>query len=555
MSRAHRSILFASLAIGLVLVSLTAAAQIDQGAITGIVRDPTGAVIPNAQITLTDTDTNLVLQGTSDNSGNYVFSPLKIGNYKLSATSAGFATIRRRICSVDAQARLNIPIVLKPGSTTQEVIVSTAQPLIESEQASVGQTLSTQTINNTPLNGRNWVYIAQLTAGVAPSTGLSRGSSSGDFFANGQRATQNDFVLDGVDNNINNIDFMNGASYAVRPPPDALSEFKVDTSNFSAEFGHSAGAVLNASIKSGTNAVHGSLWEYVRNTLFDAQDWQALTFRNTSKTSLARRWDFRCIRNHLFYFGDAEANRIIFGATTTQTVPTALMRQGNFSELLNTSLTGQAKPIQLYQPNSGGTATLQCNGQNNVFCSNQINPVAQKILNLYPARLPAILQTTNNNIVTLSNANNTWQWDQRLDWNINAKDQTFARYSYLHAQAHNPSSLGPVLGNASSAVSVLAENFALSETHIFNPSLTNEFRFGYNWGVFDNLQENFNNAGLSASVGLGVCPVDDSTTAACPSAQSPICRPSETALPRRRSRTRTSTRSSTTSRRSLAGIR
>jgi len=429
MNCAHRSMVFASLAIGLMLGSLTAVAQIDQGAITGIVHDPTGAVIPNAKITLTDTDTNLVLQGTSDSGGNYVFSPLKIGNYKVSATAAGFDTSTQENLHVDAQSRLNIAIVLKVGSTTQEVIVTTAQPLIESEQSSVGQTLSTQTINDTPLNGRNWVYIAQLTAGVVPSTGLSRGASSGDFFANGQRATQNDFVLDGVDNNINDIDFMNGASYAVRPPPDALSEFKVDTSNFSAEFGHSAGAVLNASIKSGTNAIHGSMWEYVRNTLFDAKDWEALTIPKYIENQFGATLGFPLLRNHLFYFGDVEANRIVFGATTTQSVPTALMRQGNFSELLNTSLTGQAQPIQLYQPNSGGTVTLQCNGQNNVFCPSQIDPVAQAILNLYPAPTPGIPQTTNNSIVTLSNSNNTWQWDQRLDWNISAKDQTFARYS------------------------------------------------------------------------------------------------------------------------------
>src|SRR5579863_3920469 len=277
MTTALRLLLFPS-AIALLLLPIPAAAQVDQGTITGVVRDTTGAVIPNAQITLTDTDTNLVLQGASDSGGNYVFSPLKIGNYTLSVTAPGFSTSTQENIHVDAQSRMNMAMVLKPGSTTQQVVVSTAPPLIQSEQASVGQTLSTQTINDTPLNGRNWVYIAQLTAGATPSvSGQSRGGGTGDFFANGQRATQNDFVLDGVDNNINDIDFMNGASYSVRPPPDALSEFKVETSNYSAEFGHSAGAVLNASIKSGTNQIHGSAWEYVRNTIFDAKDWTALT--------------------------------------------------------------------------------------------------------------------------------------------------------------------------------------------------------------------------------------------------------------------------------------
>jgi hypothetical protein len=492
----------------LVLVTARGWGQVDQGAITGVVQDATGAVIPNAQVTLTDTDTNLELQDTTSSSGTYVFSPIKIGHYKVSATAPGFSTTSQENLQVDVQARLNIVLVLKPGATVTQVTVSTAPPLMQTEQASVGQVLTTTAINNTALNGRNWVYIAQLAAGVAPSLGLSRGSSTGDFFANGQRATQNDFIMDGVDNNINNIDFMNGSSYAVRPPPDALSEFKVDTSNFSAEFGHSAGAVLNASIKSGTNNIHGSVWEYLRNTDLDARDWDALTVPKYIENQFGATLGFPLLRNRLFYFGDVEANRIIFGLTTVQTVPTALMRQGNFSELLNTKLTGSAQPIQLYQPNSESSGSpLQCNGQNNVFCASQINPTALKVLNLYPAPSPGNSQTNNNNTVTLNNASYTWQWDQRLDWNINPRDQTFARYSYLHVQAYTPSSLGQILGNANAAYAiVLSENVAVSETHIFNPSLTNEIRFGYNWGRFDNLQENYFNPNLAASVGFGGVP-------------------------------------------------
>ena len=492
----------------MVFIPRQAWAQVDQGAITGVVQDSSGAVIPGAQVTLTDTDTDLVLLGTTNSSGDYVFSPIKIGHYKVTATAPGFSTTSQENLQVDVQARLNVVLVLKPGSTTTQVTVSTAPPLLQTEQASVGQVLSTTTINNTALNGRNWVYIAQLSAGVVPSLGLSRGSSTGDFYANGQRATQNDFILDGVDNNINNIDFMNGASYAVRPPPDALSEFKVDTSNFSAEFGHSAGAVLNASIKSGTNNIHGSAWEYLRNTDLDAKDWNALSIPKYIENQFGATLGFPLLRNRLFYFGDAEANRIVFGATTTQTVPTLLMRQGNFSELLNTSLTGSAQPIQLYQPNSETSTTpLQCNGQNNVFCASQINPVALKVLNLYPLPSPGNPQTNNNNTVTVDNTSNTWQWDQRLDWNISAKDQTFARYSYLHVQARTPSSLGSILGNAAAGYAlVLAENVAVSESHLFSPSLTNEFRFGYNWGRFNNLQENYNNPNLAASVGFGGVP-------------------------------------------------
>ena len=143
----------------------------------------------------------------------------------------------------------------------------------------------------------------------------SRGGGTGDFFANGQRATQNNFILDGVDNNVNVDDFMNGASYNVRPPPDALAEFKIDTADYSAEFGHSAGAVLNASIKSGTNQIHGDVWEYFRNTNLDAQSWNAPTIPPYHENQFGATLGFPILRNKLFYFGDAEANRITFGQT------------------------------------------------------------------------------------------------------------------------------------------------------------------------------------------------------------------------------------------------
>ena len=143
-------------------------AQADQGTITGVVKDSAGAIIQSAQVTLTDTDTGLVLQVKSDGSGVYVFSPVKIGNYEVSATAPGFQTTTQQHVHLDIQERLNVVIVLKPGNVSQSVTVSNAPPLLQSQTASVGQVISTQTINNTPLNGRNWVYIAQLTAGVVP---------------------------------------------------------------------------------------------------------------------------------------------------------------------------------------------------------------------------------------------------------------------------------------------------------------------------------------------------------------------------------------------------
>ncbi|HEY6447059.1 MAG TPA: carboxypeptidase regulatory-like domain-containing protein [Acidobacteriaceae bacterium] len=483
-------------------------AQVDQGTITGVVSDPTGAVVPKAAITLTDIDTGLVLNSHADSNGIYTFSPIKIGNYRVSATAQGFQTTTQENVHLDVQQRLSVNLTLKPGSVAETVTVTAAPPLMQTQESSVGQVMSAQTINNVPLNGRNWVYITQLSTGVDPPEG-SRGQGKGDFNANGQRAEQNNFILDGVDNNTNVVDFVNGASYVVQPPPDALAEFKVQTSDYSAEFGHSAGAVVNASIKSGTNQIHGDLWEYFRNNVLDARDFDAQTVPAYHENQFGATLGFPIVRNKLFFFGDAQANRIIFGNTQTETVPTALMRQGNFSELLNTSLTGAAQPIVLYEPNSGGATPLTCNGQPNVFCSNQIDTVAQNVLNMYPVPNANGGKTYNNYIVSTNDKDNTWQWDLRMDFNISSKDQVFARHSYYHEPAFDPSPLGNILdgggfGNDGNILN-LGQNFVASETHVFTPSLSNEFRFGYNYLHDGYLQPN-SNTDIAPTIGLGGIP-------------------------------------------------
>ncbi|WP_308419059.1 TonB-dependent receptor [Silvibacterium dinghuense] len=485
-----------------------AIAQTDQGTITGIVSDTTGAAIPNADITLTNTDTGLVLKGKADSSGVYVFSPIKIGNYTLSAGASGFEITTQQNVHLDLQQRLSVNMTLKPGAATETITVTTAPPLMQTQDGSVGQVMSAQTINNVPLNGRNWVYIAQLSAGADPPEG-SRGQGKGDFNANGQRAEQNNFILDGVDNNSNVVDFVNGASYVVQPPPDALAEFKVQTSSYSAEFGHSAGAVINASIKSGTNQIHGDMWEYFRNDVLDARNFNALSVPKYRENQFGATLGFPIIKNKLFFFGDVQANRIIFGNTTTESVPTALMREGNFTELLNTSLTGSSQPIYLYQPNSGGSSLLTCNGQQNVFCSSQIDALAQKILNLYPSPNTNGGKTYSNYVVNASDIDNTWQWDTRMDWNISPKDQLFARFSYYHEPGDYTPPLGPILDGGSfgttGTIINLGENFVGSETHIFSSTLSNEFRFGYNY-LHDGYQQPNATTDIAASLGLGGIP-------------------------------------------------
>ena len=516
------------IAISLLLLLLSAGpafGQADQGAITGSVADNTGAVVTNAEVTLTNTDTNLALQTHSDKDGNYLFSPIKIGNYKISVSSPGFETTTQHNVHLDVQQHLAVNIVLKPGVASETVEVTGAPPLLQTEDASVGQVMSALTIDETPLNGRNWVYIAQSAAGVDPPES-SRGTGKGDFNANGERAEENNFILDGVDNNASAVDLSNGASFVVRPPPDALAEFKIQTSDYSAEFGHSAGAVINASIKSGTNEIHGNLWEYVRNTDLDAKDWENTTVPNYHQNQFGATLGLPIIKNKLFFFGDTEANRIIFQEPTVLTVPTALMKQGNFSELLNTTFMGMPASsggIHLTDPGSitpsnpsGNPLGTACGKPgNNVMCPSQIDTVASNYLNLFPTGPAASAGGTfANNYSMLRRAqDNTFQFDTRLDWNVSAKDQAFARFSLVNEPAYHPAPLPNGLDGGWNmnfgdvgAIINRGDNFAFSETHIFSNTTTNEFRFGYNWGHFAYLQDDASNPNFAASLGLGGIP-------------------------------------------------
>lgn len=489
-------------------------AQMDQGTITGTVQDASGGLIPGAHLTISSVDTGLTRVGSSDASGTFIFSPLKIGMYRISASAPGFETTTQENIHLDLQERLNIVLTLRPGSVAEQITVTSAPPLLQTQDGSLGQVMSTVAIDHTPLNGRNWVYIAQLTAGTDPPAVGSRGLGTGDFSANGQRSEQNNFILDGVDNNINVVDFLNGASYGVRPPPDALAEFKIQTGDYSAEFGHSAGAVVNASIKSGTNEIHGHIWEYLRNDALDARNYTALSVPKYRENQFGATLGLPITKDHLFFFGDVEANRIIYGETDGPlNVPTPLMRQGNFSELLNTNLTGESQPQLLYEPGSGGTAPLQCNSQPNVFCTGQIDTVAQALLNLFP--LPNVNngKTFQNYVITRNVQDNTFQWDTRMDWNLSSKDQAFGRFSYNHEPQYRPPVFGPILdggtfGDDGNMVN-LNEDFAGSETHIFNPGLINEFRFGYNYGRFTYFQENAD-TDIAPTLGLGGVPYSPS---------------------------------------------
>ena len=323
--------------------------QMDTGSIIGTVTDQTGAVISGAKATLTNEGTGISLTTTTGSDGVFKFSPVRIGSYKLEVGSQGFQTMTASGVVVDIGASVVQNFTMRPGSVTQSVEVSAAPPLLESQNAAVGQVVDSKSVNDLPLNGRNFTFLAQLAAGVNTPQADTRGNAeTGAFAANGLRPSQNNYLLDGIDNNSDTVDFLNGTNFVVLPPVDAIQEFKVQTSDFSAEFGRSGAAVLNATMKSGTNDFHGSAWEFFRNDKLDAADF----FENAGDVPKGelRQNQFGVTaggpviiphiingRNKLFFFGDYEGLRRIQGTILTGNVPTTAERTSgytNFADLI-----------------------------------------------------------------------------------------------------------------------------------------------------------------------------------------------------------------------------
>src|ERR1700726_4436942 len=331
-------------------------AQVDTGSITGTVTDPSGAVVSGAKVTLTNEGTGTSLSTTTGADGVYEFSPVRIGSYKLDLSAGGFKKEIQTHVVVDVSARVPANFKLQPGAVSETVEVTSAAPVLQSQDASVGQVIDQRSVNDLPLNGRNFTFLAQLGAGVnSPQSDTRGNAASGAFSANGLRSAQNNYLLDGIDNNSDTVDFLNGTNYVVLPPVDAIQEFKVQTSDFSAEFGRSGAAVLNASIKSGTNSFHGDVWEFFRNDKLDAADFFE-NAHNIQKGELRQnQFGFTAGgpvvipkvfngRNKVFFFGDYEGLRRVQGTILSGSVPTAAERSSgytNFQDLI----TGQSSAV------------------------------------------------------------------------------------------------------------------------------------------------------------------------------------------------------------------
>jgi hypothetical protein len=474
-------------------------AQVDTGTIQGTVTDASSAVVPGATVTIINEATSFRQTLATREDGTYVFTPVRIGRYTVEVTATGFQKARQTGVQVNIQQQTVIDLVLSPGELTQTVEVQALAPVLQTQNGSVGETITSRTINNLPLSGRNYNFLARLTAGVTHPQPEGRGlNATGWFTANGTRPAQNNFLLDGIDNNSNNVDFLSGAAYVLRPPVDAVNEFKLQTNSFNAEFGRAGGAVLNASLKSGSNSFHGSAWEFLRNEKLDAADF--FQNANNQRKGAFKQNQFGVaaggpfVRNKMFWFADFEGTRIRQAIPTTASVPTAAQRASgftDFSDLMRlqsgsrTDLLGRTFPLgTVFDPSTTravGNGWVREPFPGNVIPAGRLNPNAVKLLELYPA--PTNAGLFNNYFANRNNTDDTNSFDVRVDYNISERDQVFGRYSFAEIDRFKP---GPFDGFADGGgfnngdENIRTQGAALSYMHTFSPTLVNEVRAGFN---------------------------------------------------------------------------
>ena len=522
-------------------LAIPAWAQKDTGSIVGTVKDPSGALIADAKVTITDVEHGQTFTTTTDTRGEFVASPLRVGRYTVSVQQTGFKRAVSAPVDLDVQQRVAVNVVLQVGQITESVVVSGTAPLLETETSELGQVVDGQRVANLPLNGRNFAQLALLTAGTAPSEPGARDEQNYGFSASGARSLQNNFLLDGIDNNSNLTDLLNETNYVIQPPVDALAEFKVETNAYSAEFGRGNGAIVNAVIKSGANDVHGSVWGFLRNNVLDARNYfdpagkgappyEQYQFGGTfgGPVYIPHVYDGR---NRTFFFVDYEGLRIHQADTQTLFMPDVAERGGNFSELLNLN-----SPVTY----SSGGNVLDCNGNltypgeifdtrmtqpgpspvsglcgvpldghtsgtpTNTIPSGTIDPLAARITALLPP-LNANGSLGYNYIANPVENTHRANVDVRIDHKFSDKDNSFYRFSFENQPRLIPSPFQGTFLDGGGFFSGIEDNsyrsVALSESHVFRSSLVNEFRLGYNRINSHRYQLNFN-TDVSAQLGF-----------------------------------------------------
>lgn len=527
------------LIVPLMLAPSRASAQAISAELLGTVQDPSGAVIPNAKITATEVATGVKHTTQSDQTGNYLLPLLPPGSYTLTAEATGFRTLTQSGVTLQINQQAKINLVLQVGASTETVSVNAAAPLLQTQSVNLGTVVGQQQTNQLPLNGRNFIQLATLSPGVSgvgqsASGTIMSGSRPDDrrpaseIFSNGNREGDNDFLYDGIDNNERLT-----LSITLRPPVEAVKEFKIETSLYSADIGRNSGAVVDVITKSGTNQLHGSLFEYIRNsavdsrTYFDRPPNPFPSFRyNQYGGSLGGPIVIPKVYNgkdRTFFFFDYEGFRNTSQIFQLGNIPTVLERTGDFSEICPGGFDGSGNCIsgrQLYDPLStipnpnvaGGF--LRKPFPYNRIPQNRWDTVAHTMINAYP-------QPTSSGLINNYSSSGTQiqDWDQgdiRVDETLTPKDTFFARYSIDNTKTTVPSTYPeskipgisqPVFlsqeGSFAGTSFQPAQQVAIGYTRVISPSIVNDLRVGFNRYRLDYTSVNFKpGAGLGNELGV-----------------------------------------------------
>jgi hypothetical protein len=462
------------------LFVFSAAAQVDTASINGMVRDQSGAAIPSAKITILQKSTNASIVVQTDQGGNYASPPLRVGSYTVSAEVQGFKMQTRENVTLQVQDRLRLDFDMSVGAVSDNVVVISVPPALQTETSSLGTVVGSREITGLPLNGRDYIQLATLTTGVVATRTGTNGNVGGSstagqdsFVANGARGTLNNFLLDGIDNNSND----NGG-VVLRTNVDAIQEFKIQTNSFSSEFGRSGGAAINAVIKSGGNEYHGNLFEFLRNSSFDGRDYfEDPTLKKASfqQNQFGGTLGGPILRNKLFWFGDYQGTLVRNPLTSVSSVPDAAQRAGDFSGPGN-------KPIYdpgAYDPVSNTRAPFA----GNIIPENRFSTVTRNVLNLYPLpNQPGLLK--NNYVASPAERNRVDQGDFRGDYNLSDTNQLFFRWSMSGRTDVRPAPLpGIASGGGSSTGNAFEDTMgaAFGATHTFTPAVVDQFRLGFTY--------------------------------------------------------------------------
>ncbi len=466
-----RLALFTLLALSTLALS-TLNAQRVKSTLSGVVSDPSGAFVAGAAVTLTHADSNVSSRFLTEADGSYTFPFLSPGTYTLTVTHEGFKTAVRRGIEIRVATDQRIDTQLDLGQVADSVEVKAEAPLLESVSASLGQVVDNRKITDLPLNGRNVLSLLSTIPGSSGGGATGSFASASNPSINGTRTTGNNFTVDGVSVNQEYTGSNGGSGSVYTPQVDAVSEFKVITSNYSAEYGRAMGGVVTINLKSGTNQYHGSLFEFLRNDKLNARNYFASP---TAAKPTLRYNQFGgagggpLVHDKLFFFVDAEWTRRRAQATRVSTVPTLKMKAGDLSE----------ETAVIYDPLTTtveGTRIVRSPYPNKVVPASAIDPTSKQLIGLYPDPNRAGLAANYN--INAGVLNNSVRHNTKIDWMLSSRDSISGRFSYANSYGDSGTILpGPGNPNATQVSTSPTPSFQISNTHTFSPRLVNELRF------------------------------------------------------------------------------